>query len=135
VALRFAAPAQDAAAGPALSVDADKLSQAVINLLSNALKFTPAGGAVDVRVEASPAGAHIGVADTGPGIEPDDLPRVFERLYRSDSSRSRSTGGAGIGLSIAKAIVEAHGGTIAAASEPGRGAEFRISLPTADYRA
>ena len=129
VALRFAAPAQDA--GPVLSVDADKLSQAVINLLSNALKFTPAGGAVDVRVEASPAGTQIRVADTGLGIELDDLPRVFERLYRADSSRSRSTGGAGIGLSIAKAIVEAHGGTIAAASEPGRGTEFRISLPTA----
>jgi signal transduction histidine kinase len=63
------------------------------------------------------------------GIEPDDLSRVFERLYRADSSRSRSTGGSGIGLSIAKAIVEAHGGTIAAASEPGRGTEFRISLP------
>jgi signal transduction histidine kinase len=123
----LAAPAPDA--GPVLSADADRLSQAVINLLSNALKFTPAGGAVDVRVEASPAGAYIGVADTGVGIEPDDLSRVFERLYRADSSRSRSTGGAGIGLSIAKAIVEAHGGTIAAASEPGRGTEFRISLP------
>jgi len=84
---------------------------------------------VDVRVEASPADTQIRVVDTGVGIELDDLSRVFERLYRADSSRSRSTGGAGIGLSIAKAIVEAHGGTIAAASEPGRGTEFRISLP------
>jgi signal transduction histidine kinase len=115
--------------GPALSVDADKLSQAVINLLSNALKYTPSGGAVDVQVCSTPSGVEIRVADTGVGIEPGDLQRIFERFYRADNSRSRATGGAGIGLSIAKAIVEAHGGTISAVSRPGSGSEFLITLP------
>jgi two-component system, OmpR family, sensor histidine kinase BaeS len=112
-----------------LGVDADKLSQAVINLLSNALKYTPAGGSVDVRVDTRPGGVEIRVTDTGVGISAEDLPRVFERLYRADNSRSRATGGAGIGLSIARAIVEAHGGTIHATSVPGRGSEFVITLP------
>jgi signal transduction histidine kinase len=127
VALRF--KAENATGAKALSADPDRLSQAVINLLSNALKFTPAGGQVEVRVERGPRGAEVRVADSGIGIGPQDLPRVFERLYRADGSRNRATGGAGIGLSIAKAIVEAHGGTITAASQPGRGAEFRILLP------
>ena len=127
VALRFGA---EAAGGAKLfSADPDRLSQAVINLLSNALKFTPAGGQVEVRVDCGPQGAEILVADSGVGIGPKDLPQVFERFYRADGSRNRATGGAGIGLSIAKAIVEAHGGTIAAASQPGQGAEFRIRLP------
>jgi signal transduction histidine kinase len=112
-----------------LSVDPDKLSQAVINLLSNALKYTPAGGAVDVSVDVRPSGTEIRVADTGVGIDSQDIPRLFERFYRADNSRSRATGGAGIGLSIAKAIVEAHGGTISAASQTGRGSEFCIMLP------
>jgi signal transduction histidine kinase len=115
---------------PAAPVDPDKVSQAVINLLSNALKYTPAGGNVDVRVEPRDGSVEIGVADTGIGIEEHDLPRVFERFYRVDSSRSRATGGAGIGLSIAKAIVEAHGGTISVVSEPGKGSDFRITLPS-----
>ena len=78
---------------------------------------------------AGAAGTEITVADSGIGIGPDDLSRIFERFYRVDSSRSRETGGAGIGLSIARAIVEAHGGTIHAASELGKGSEFRIVLP------
>jgi two-component system sensor histidine kinase BaeS len=126
VALRFSA---QAANGRMFSADADKLSQAVINLLSNALKFTPAGGQVEVLVASGPEGAEIRVADTGIGMRAEDLPRIFERFYRADSSRSRATGGVGIGLSIAKAIVEAHGGAIAAESRPGKGAEFRIRLP------
>ncbi len=111
------------------SVDPDRISQAVINLLANALKFTPAGGAVEVRVEGSAAGARIHVSDSGVGIRPEDLPRIFERLYRTDASRSRTRGGAGIGLTIARAIVEAHGGSIHAASEPGKGSRFSILLP------
>ncbi|MGD0210208.1 MAG: ATP-binding protein [Desulfomonilia bacterium] len=90
----------------------------MINLLSNALKFTPRGGTVSVRVSDGAEGVRIDVADTGIGISAEDLPRVFERFYRADSSRSRATGGAGIGLSIAKAIVEAHGGSIRVKSEP-----------------
>ena len=127
VALRFKAEAANGR--KALSADPDRLSQAVINLLSNALKFTPAGGQVEVRVDCGPRGAEILVTDSGVGIGPKDLPRVFERFYRADGSRNRATGGAGIGLSIAKAIVEAHGGTVDAASQPGQGAEFRIRLP------
>jgi two-component system, OmpR family, sensor histidine kinase BaeS len=110
-------------------VDSDKISQAVINLLSNALKFTAPGGRVSVRVTGGAEGVRIDVADTGIGISAEDLPRVFERFYRADSSRSRATGGAGIGLSIAKAIIEAHGGSIRARSEPGKGSEFSIILP------
>ena len=115
--------------GRPVLVDPDRLSQAVINLLANALQYTPAGGVVDVGGRVSADGADIRVSDTGPGIDAKDLPRVFERLYRADGSRSRSTGGAGIGLSIVKAIVEAHGGTVRAESEPGRGTRFVISLP------
>jgi two-component system sensor histidine kinase BaeS len=127
VALRF--PSSVGAAGPVMAVDPDKLSQAVINLLSNALKFTPAGGSVEVRVASGTLEAEIRVTDTGIGIDPEDLPRIFERFYRADSSRSRATGGSGIGLSIVKAIIEAHGGSIHAASEPGKGSEFVITLP------
>jgi signal transduction histidine kinase len=125
VALRFE---QDGHPKP-LSADPDKLSQAVINLLSNALKFTPAGGEVVVQVVSGPDGGEIRVADSGVGIGPEDLPRIFERFYRVDSSRARATGGVGIGLSIVKAIVEAHGGVISAASQPGKGTEFLIHLP------
>jgi len=117
------------AAGPLCAVDPDKLSQAVINLLSNALKFTPAGGSVVVRAASGTQGAEIRVKDTGIGIDPEDLPRIIERFYRADSSRSRATGGSGIGLSIVKAIIEAHGGTIRASGEPGKGSEFVILLP------
>ena len=130
VALRFKPPkAQSTDGRMVLSADPDKLSQAVINLLSNALKFTPAGGQVEVQAASGPEGVEIRVVDSGVGIEQEDLPRVFERFYRVDSSRNRATGGAGIGLSIAKAIVEAHGGAITAASQPGKGSEFRIRLP------
>jgi two-component system, OmpR family, sensor histidine kinase BaeS len=127
VALRFLTDAGGVAL--AAPVDPDKISQAVINLLSNALKFTPAGGGVSVRVEPRDGSVEIGVTDTGIGIGEDDLPRVFERFYRADSSRSRATGGTGIGLSIAKAIVDAHGGTISVVSQPGKGSDFRIMLP------
>jgi signal transduction histidine kinase len=128
VALRFA-PEPTANGGGRISADPDRLSQAVINLLANALKFTPAGGEVEVRVACGTEGAEILVADNGIGIPAQELPRIFERLYRVDGSRNRASGGAGIGLSIAKAIVEAHGGTLTVASQPGRGSEFRIRLP------
>jgi signal transduction histidine kinase len=84
---------------------------------------------VEVRVEPMREGAEIRVTDTGIGIDPKDLPRIFERFYRADSSRSRATGGSGIGLSIARAIIEAHGGSIRAASAPGKGSELVITLP------
>jgi len=93
------------------------------------LKYTPLGGSVEVSVVTRTAGVEISVVDTGVGLDENDLPRVFERFYRADNSRSRATGGAGIGLSIAKAIVEAHGGTISAACRPEGGSEFLIRLP------
>ncbi len=118
-------------------VDPDRIRQALINLLSNALKFTPEGGAVEVGVKRGETGAEIRVRDSGIGIAAEDLPRVFERLYRADPARSRQFArsrvqeGAGIGLTITRAIVEAHGGSIRAASEPAKGAEFTVVLPDA----
>jgi two-component system sensor histidine kinase BaeS len=114
-----------------IAADSDKLSQAVINLLSNALKYTPSGGSVKVRVGGSRSEVLLSVSDTGIGIAAKDLPFVFERFYRADSSRARTTGGSGIGLSITRAIVEAHGGSITATSDPGKGSEFVIGLPRA----
>jgi signal transduction histidine kinase len=127
VALRFV---ERGTGGNALTtVDPDKMSQAVINLLSNALKYTPEGGSVEVATATGPETSEISVSDTGIGISTEDLPMVFERFYRADSSRSRNSGGIGIGLAIAKAIVEAHGGRIRAESEIGKGSRFSIQLP------
>ena len=84
-----------------------------------------------VRVGGSKSGVSLSVTDTGIGIAAKDLPFVFERFYRADSSRARATGGSGIGLAITRAIVEAHGGSITASSEPGKGSEFVIGLPRA----
>lgn len=108
--------------------DRARLTQAVANLVDNAVKYTPAGGRV--RVSAAPAagGPVIEVSDTGAGIPPDELPRIWERLFRGD--RSRSERGLGLGLSLVKAIAEAHGGRVEVESEVGRGSTFRIHLPT-----
>jgi signal transduction histidine kinase/PAS domain-containing protein len=110
--------------------DADRLQQVLWNLLSNAVKFTPAGGQIRVRSEDSDGTVRIVVSDTGSGIAPDLLPYVFDRFRQGDSTPTRSFGGLGLGLSIARAIVEMHGGTLKAASEgEGRGATFTITLP------
>ncbi len=111
--------------------DRDKISQVLVNLLANGLKFTPAGGRVTVvvRERDNGAGAEMIVRDTGIGIAAADLPNIFERFYRADPSRNRLTGGSGIGLAIVKAIVDAHRGTIRVQSEPGAGTEFSLSLP------
>jgi len=99
------------------------------NLLNNAMFHTPAGGAVTISARQSADSVEVSVADTGAGIAPEHLPNVFERFYRADPSRTRSTGGAGLGLSIARQIVQAHGGHIWAESEPGKGAIFTFTLP------
>jgi signal transduction histidine kinase len=112
-----------------IEADEDKLSQVVINLLSNALKYTPAGGTVKVGVDASANFVEIVVADTGIGMAEDELPYIFERFYRTDKSRTRSTGGSGIGLAIARSITEAHHGDIKVTSEPGKGSVFTVTLP------
>lgn len=113
--------------------DPDRLQQVFWNLLSNAIKFTPAGGRVEVRSEITRGEAAVTVTDSGAGIEPDFLPHVFERFRQADTSTTRPQGGLGLGLAIARYIVEAHGGTISAASEgKGRGATFRVSIPLPD---
>lgn len=109
--------------------DRDKISQVLINLLSNALKYTSQGGSVEVGVKSASDHVEVFVKDTGNGIPPEDLPHIFERFYRADKSRNRLTGGAGIGLTIAKAIVEAHRGSIQVESRFGEGSEFIVTIP------
>jgi signal transduction histidine kinase len=109
--------------------DEARLRQVFFNVLDNAIKYTPAGGKVDVRVEQSDHTALVTLRDTGIGIGPEHLPRVFDRFYRIDKSRSREQGGTGLGLSIAKTIVSAHGGQIDLASVPGQGTTCTIRLP------
>ncbi len=112
-------------------VDADRIEQVLVNLLDNALKYTPSGGSVTVRLEeVEPEDCvRLSVADTGAGMPPGELDRIFERFYRVDKGRSRQTGGTGLGLAIVKQIVEAHGGSVRAESAPGAGAVFHVSLP------
>ena len=114
-----------------LFIDADKyrVSQIMINLLSNALKFTNPGGQVIVKSRKDGDKVYIEVSDTGVGISKEDIPYIFERLYRGDKSRSRKTGGAGIGLTITKRLVEEHQGNITVESEEGKGSRFVITLP------
>jgi signal transduction histidine kinase len=113
----------------AVAGDADQLRQLIVILLDNALRYTPPGGRVDVGVEAAGGRALLTVRDTGIGIEPEALPKVFDRFYRADDARNRDSGGVGLGLSIARELVAAHGGSIGAQSEPGRGSTFTVELP------
>ena len=119
-------------ADPDLTVDADRnrMRQVVANLIDNAVKYTPAGGHVRIEAAREATGAVLSVADTGPGIDPADLPRIWDRLYRGDKSRSER--GLGLGLSLVKAIVAAHGGRATASSaDRGGGARFELRLPAA----
>lgn len=109
--------------------DRDKLKQVVINLLSNALKFSNQDGKIEVSLKQDKDKVVLVIKDNGIGIPEEDLPNIFERFYRSDKSRNRNTGGAGIGLAIVKSIVNAHEGTIKVTSKKGEGTEFRIELP------
>ena len=115
---------------PIVLVDRQRLAETLANLLDNALRHTPTGGTVRVVVALEPTGATLKVIDTGEGFDPANTERLFERFYRADTSRTRTTAGSGIGLTIARAIVQAHGGTLTASSEgPGTGATFRIHFP------
>ncbi|GAB3756920.1 phosphate regulon sensor histidine kinase PhoR [Ramlibacter monticola] len=113
-----------------------ELQSALSNLVSNAVRYTPSGGAVEVQAEAGEGGRVVlSVRDTGPGIAPEHLPRLTERFYRLDRSRSRETGGTGLGLAIVKHVVQRHGGELRIASTPGQGSTFAIVLPAARVRA
>ena len=115
---------------PRVSADADRAIQVLTNLLSNALRHTPAGGRVTVEAMVRGDAVVFGVEDTGEGLPADDLPHVFERFYRAEKSRSRAGGGSGLGLAISKALVEAMGGKVRAESPvAGGGARFSFSLP------
>ncbi|MCC9078775.1 sensor histidine kinase [Litorilinea aerophila] len=102
--------------------------QVLGNLVGNALRYTPAGGTIELAAYPTAGGVVLQVRDTGSGIDPEDLPYIFERFYRGDKARHEN-GESGLGLAIAKSLVEAHGGTIQVESTPGEGTTFRITLP------
>jgi signal transduction histidine kinase len=124
---------------PLVSCDIAMMERVLTNLMENALRFTPSAGSVRVALSARDDTVQVTVADTGTGIDPEDLPHVFDRFYRADKSRDRSTGGsqnateyggrgAGLGLAIARQIVELHGSTLDVESRPGEGSRFSFSL-------
>lgn len=117
---------------PRLRADSDRIRQVLLNLLTNALQHTPAGGRVDLQVWAEGAHAMVRVTDTGPGIAPDDLPRIFDRFYRSGRTGARAVGGSGLGLAIVRSLVALHGGTVEAESAQGQGSRFTVALPLAE---
>ena len=110
-------------------MDAQQIGRVLSNLLGNALRHTSSGGIVQLHASRADEGVRVQIKDTGEGIGAEDLPYIFERFYRGEKSRNRTTGGAGLGLAIAKGIVEAHGGEIGAESPPGEGACFFFTLP------
>ena len=116
--------------GPVVtSGDRDLLHRLVVILLDNAVKYTPAGGCIDVSVSAADGRARIAVRDTGIGIAAEEGQRIFDRFYRADKARSRENGGVGLGLAIGRSIAEAHGGTLSMVSTPGHGSTFTVALP------
>ncbi len=122
---------------PRVPVNGDRarLKQVVVNLLDNAIKYTPDGGAVHLKVRAANGHAELEVADTGVGIPAEAVPLVFERFFRVDPTRSREPGGAGLGLAIVKSICSAHGGEVEVESAVGRGSRFRVQLPLANGKS
>jgi two-component system, OmpR family, sensor kinase len=114
-----------------VSGDQTRLTQLLINLVDNALRYTPTGGNVTVDVTEKSGWAELRVEDTGVGISAEHLPHLFERFYRIDAARARTDGGAGLGLAIAQWISQAHGGQITVDSELGKGSTFRVRIPLA----
>jgi signal transduction histidine kinase len=137
VALKLAPRAQDTGVSitvqpegdlPLVSCDIGLIERVLTNLVENAVRFTPAGGSVRVELDGGDGEVRVTVADSGSGIAAEDLPHVFERFYRSDKSLDRATEGAGLGLAIARQIVDLHGSTLTVESSPGAGARFSFSL-------
>jgi signal transduction histidine kinase len=114
-------------------IDAQRISQVLLNLLENAVAHTAKGDRIEVGARQQNSWVEISVTDTGEGIPPEDLPNVFERFYRVDKSRARATGGRGLGLTIAKYLVEAHGGRIEVQSKPGKGSRFWFTVPIYEF--
>ena len=112
-----------------VKADRDRIAEVILNLVHNALRFTPKGGVVRISTRNFEGEVEVAVADTGPGLPPEELPRVWERFYKSDQARTHGSGGTGLGLAIVKQIVEAHDGKVAVQSEVGKGATFSFSLP------
>lgn len=119
--------------GVCIEGDRARMKQVIVNLLDNAIKYTPEGGTVELTVTQQDNKAILEVADTGIGIAPEALPRIFDRFYRVEPSRTRNQGGAGLGLSIVKSICTAHKGRVEVSSTPGQGSRFRVELPLAGY--
>ncbi|HXY75107.1 MAG TPA: ATP-binding protein, partial [Dehalococcoidales bacterium] len=114
---------------PLCNVDAHRIMQVILNLVNNAITHTPTGGMITISAAQHGPQISVTVKDTGEGIPAEDLPNIFERFYRVDKSRNRATGGHGLGLTIAKRLVEAHGGHISAQSELGKGSSFTFTIP------
>ena len=131
--LRAAAPIKVSipASLPRVSIDPDRIKQVLTNLLSNALEHTPSNGSIALTAKVDGRCIHVDIVDTGEGIAPQHLPFVFERFYRADPSRTRSTGGSGIGLAIVKQLIQAHGGDVSVESQLGNGSRFSFTLPLA----
>jgi signal transduction histidine kinase len=115
---------------PLCDIDSQRIAQVLHNLISNAVTHTPREGTITISAKESGKYIEVTVTDTGEGIPPEELENIFERFYRVDRSRSRRTGGSGLGLTIAKRLVEAHGGKISVQSEPGKGSSFTFTVPT-----
>ncbi|MDO8754881.1 MAG: ATP-binding protein, partial [Anaerolineales bacterium] len=110
-------------------MDTQRIGRVLNNLIGNALRHTPAEGRVEVHARRTTSGVEVSVSDTGEGIRVEDLQHIFESFYRGEKSRSRSTGGAGLGLAISRGVVHAHGGEIKVQSEMGNGSQFTFTLP------
>jgi len=116
---------------PRVKIDTHRINQVLLNLIDNAITHTPKGGVITITAIKLDKWLEIAVEDSGKGIPAEDLPNVFERFYRVDKSRARATGGVGLGLAIAKSLVEAHGGKIGVQSQEGKGSRFYFTLPIA----
>jgi signal transduction histidine kinase len=116
---------------PLVNIDWQRINEVLHVLLENAVAHTPKGGIISVAARARAKWVEISVSDTGEGIPAEDLPHIFERFYRVDKSRTRATGGSGLGLTIARRLVEAHGGTVTAQSKLGKGSRFSFTIPVA----
>ena len=114
---------------PLIKAELAKIQRVIYNLVQNAIRHTPASGSISLATQVVPEGIQVEVADTGEGIAPEDLPHIFDQIFRGEKSRSRETGGAGLGLAIAKGIIEAHHGQIWVESQVGQGTRFRFVLP------